>query len=276
MRTGLLASKCYSLVTIDTLFRERFRAALVVRFLLLLLVCWMPARLKADSVSVTITVDNSYGFGFGNQNGIYPGQYYGGVDNCYANQIFGSPCYVFVSPDGTVTDTGPEIYNVTAGSNDYIYIVAWSDDQADQGAIASFTDNTTGTTVTTTPAWPWEVFATGTNWAPNCSGTGAHGPPLTGFPYAISNQILVANANAGTPGLSSVGWVNASGGPNGSLYFGGYGNGYNNFNYPFAAPACIGFGSTWMESRPRTDQRQLQPIFLGQRFGLLFHSELFA
>ena len=181
---------------------------------MLALMFWMPAsHLLADSVTVTITVDNGYGFGFGDQNGIYAGQYYGGVDNCLASQIFGSPCYVFVPPDNPTanTDTGAEIYNITAGANDYIYIVAWSDDSQLQGAVASFTDNNTSVTVTTSPAWPWQVYATGTNWQPNCTSTGAHGPPLTGFPYAINNQISVANASAGGPG-TSVTWVNNTGG----------------------------------------------------------------
>lgn len=231
----------------------------------LLIALTLPARLLGDSVTVTITVDNGYGFGFGDRNGIYAGQYYGGVDNCTAAQIFGSPCYVFVPPDGTVTDTGPEIYNITAGSGDYIYIVAWSDDQADQGTVASFTDNTTATTVTTSPAWPWQVFATGINWQPNCSGVGAHGPPLTGFPYAINDQIAVANASGGAPGATSVGWVGANGVTNGSLYFGGYGNSYNKFNYPYPVPACIAVGSTWYGVRPGTYQRQLQPFRMGQR-----------
>jgi hypothetical protein len=55
----------------------------------------------ADSLTVTITVDNGYGFGFGDVNGIYSGQYYGGVDNCTAGQVLDSHCYVFQSPDGT-------------------------------------------------------------------------------------------------------------------------------------------------------------------------------
>jgi hypothetical protein len=217
--------------------------------------------LQADSVTVTITVDNGYGFGYGDSNGIYAGQYYGGIDNCYSSQIFGSPCYVFVSPDNPqgATDTGAEIYNITAGSNDYIYIVAWSDDSSLQGAVAAFTDNTTATTVTTSPAWPWQVFATGTNWAPNCNSTGAHGPPLTGFPYAISNQIAVANASAGGPG-SSVTWVNNTGGPNGRLDFSGQ---YNGNAYYYAPPACIASGALWMEYNPDPGNPACNPFVWG-------------
>src|SRR5581483_3355954 len=78
-----------------SIFANRFN-----RVLLLALLFCLPANLlKADSITVTITVDNGYGFGFGDQNGIYAGQYYGGVDNCQSYQIFGSPCYVFSPPD---------------------------------------------------------------------------------------------------------------------------------------------------------------------------------
>jgi hypothetical protein len=217
---------------------------------------------KADSVTVSITVDNGYGFGYGDQNGIYTQQYYGGLDNCTAAEIFGSACYNFVPPDGTVPDTGPEIYNITASSSDFIYIVAWSDDAVAQGAVASFTDNDTGTIVTTSPAWPWQVFATGINWQPDCGGS-AHGPPLTGSPDAINSQIAAANANAGTPGTSSVGWVGANGGANGSLYFGGTGNAYSDFNYEAAVPACIAPAAQWMEYDPEPTNPNCNPFEWG-------------
>lgn len=152
-----------------------------------------PGWLHGDNITATITVDNGYGFGFGDTNGIFPGQYYGGVDNCSAAAIFNN-CYVFVPPDNPNTDDGPEIYNITANWTNYLYIVAWSDDSTLQGTVASFTDHDTGITVTTSPAWPWQVYATGTNWAPDCTNGPQHGPPLTGFPYAINSQIAVANA----------------------------------------------------------------------------------
>ena len=264
MRTRLSEFDCYNPVTMCGFFRERARAG-AVRFaaaLLLALLLWMPAGLlRADSVTVTITVDNGYGFGFGDQNGIYAGQYYGGIDNCTSAQIFGSPCYVFVPPDNPTapTDTGAEIYNITAATNDYIYIVAWSDDYELQGTVASFTDNTTSVTVTTSPAWPWQVFATGTNWAPNCTGSGTHGPPLTGFPYAISNQIALANASAGGPG-SSVTWVSNTASANGRLDFSGQ---YNGNVYPYAAPACIASGSLWMEYNPEPANPACNPFAWG-------------
>ena len=218
-------------------------------------------RAQADSVTVTITVDNGYGFGFGDINGIYAGQYYGGVDNCTAAQIFGSPCYVFSPPDNPAgtADTGAEIYNITAGANDYIYIISWSDDSSDQGAVASFTDNNTGTTVTTSPSWPWQVYGTGTNYRPNCLATGTHGPPLTGFSYAINNQITVANAGSGGPGTTGT-WVDNTGGPNGRLDFSGQ---FNGNTYPFAVPSCINSGALWMEYNPEPGNPSCNPFRWG-------------
>jgi hypothetical protein len=242
--------------------------------LLLTLALALPGHLLGDSVSVTITVDNGYGFGFGDTNGIFAGQYYGGVDNCTAGQIFGSPCYVFVPPDGTVTDTGPEIYTVTANSSSYIYIVAWSDDGIYQGAVASFTDNNTGASVTTSPStlWPWEVFATGTNWQPNCSNPpGQHGPPLTGFAYGINDQIGIANASAGGPG-TSVGWVGNNGwlgsagvAPAGSLINGrlDFSGQFNGNTYPVAVPGCLATGALWMEYNPEPTNASCNPFVWG-------------
>jgi hypothetical protein len=240
---------------------------------------------KADSVTVTITVDNDYGFGFGNINGIYGGQYYGGVANCYASNIFGesgSGCYNFVSPDLTVPDTGPEIYtNISAHYGDYIYIVAWSDDFALQGAAASFVYSGTfgNITVTTSPAWPWQVFATGIHENDGCGTLPPFGPPLTGTFDSINSQIALANAGDGAPGTSSVGWVGVTGADNslanGCLYFNGsqlhynpndY-NEYSEFFYgppvtpnPIAVPACIGAGTQWMEYDPKPTNANCNPF----------------
>ncbi|MGD0259807.1 MAG: HYR domain-containing protein [Verrucomicrobiota bacterium] len=239
------------------------------KILPLLIALTLPARLLGDNITVTITVDNGYGFGFGDVNGIYAGQYYGGIDNCTAAQVFGSPCYVFVPPDGTVKDTGPEIYYVTASSSDYIYIVAWSDDSVYQGAVASFTDIGTGQTVTTSPnsKWPWQVFATGTNWAPNCTGSGQHGPLLA----EINDAITTANASAGGPG-SSVGWVGNNGwagstavAPTGSLINGrlDFSGQFNGNTYPIAVPSCIGSGALWMEYNPEPTNSSCNPFVWG-------------
>jgi hypothetical protein len=192
---------------------------------------------------------------------------------------------VFVSPDGTIPDSGPEIYtNINANPNDYIYIVAWSDDGVYQGAVAKFVDTVTGTTVTTSPnssglassnsLWPWQVFATGTNWTINCDMGRAeqHGPPLTGYPYAISNQIVIANASDGGPG-SSVGWVGNNGwigspsvAPIGSLAHGrlDFSGQYNGNIYPLTVPACIGSsGALMMEYNPEPTNSSCNPFEWG-------------
>ncbi len=235
--------------------------------LLVLIVLTLPARLLGDSFTVTVTVDNGYGFGVGDVNGLYITTNYAGIDNCNAEQITGSPCYVFVPPDDPQgpNDTGPEVYNVLAGANDYIYIVAWSDDGVDQGAVASFTDNNTGVTVTTSPnwRWPWQVFATGMNVVPVCTNS-THGPTLA----AINAAIATANASAGAPG-SSVGWVGNNGwdgdpavAPTGSLINGrlDFSGQFNGNSYPHSVPSCIAAGAQWMEYNPEPTNSSCNPF----------------
>lgn len=103
--------------------------------LLILIALMLPVRLLGDSINVYITVDNGYAFGFGNVNGINAAQFYGGIDNCYPQSVFGPTCYVFVPPDNPGTDPGPEIYNLNVDNpaDVYIYIVAWSDDRGTKG-----------------------------------------------------------------------------------------------------------------------------------------------
>jgi HYR domain len=238
--------------------RIRTSAIGFIRVLILALIFCAPGRLLGDSITATITVDNGYAFGFGDTNGIFPGQFYGGIDNCSPQAIFGN-CYVFVPPDNPSTDDGPEIYNITANWTNYLYIVAWSDDGGLQGTVASFTDNDTGITVGTSPAWPWQVFATGTNWAPNCSNVGAHGPPLTGFKYAINNQIAIADAGSGGPG-TSVTWIGNTATPNGRLDFSGEFNGNIYFD---ALPSCMPPSATWMEYNPEPANPDCNPFSWG-------------
>jgi hypothetical protein len=242
----------------------------------ILITLMLPMRLLGDNISVAITVDNGYAFGFGDVNGINANQFYGGIDNCNAGEVFGGSCYVFQPPDGTVTDTGPELYylnNVPNFANGYIYIVAWSDDAVYQGAVASFSDNDTGVTVTTSPnsAAPWQVFATGTNITPNCNddigpGSGSHGPALSD----INNEIAMANLSAGPSG-SSVGWVGNSGWVGGSAYApGSLDNGrldfsgqFNGNTYPHAVPSCIGSSALWMEYNPEPANATCNPFVWG-------------
>ena len=164
---------------------------------------------------------------------------------------------------------------------DYIYIVAWSDDNDYQGTVASFKDTKTGTTITTSAnsAWPWQVFATGVHI--NGRGVGQPGPDLTGSSTAINNEIATANNNNGVAGTTSVGWVGVNGDANGSvangsLYFGGTGTLYNHFNYPNAVPDCIGSGAHWMEYDPEPYSYNCDPFHWGYRLSLHFHSKLLA
>jgi len=247
----------------------------ILHLFILIALTTLPARLLGDPITVTITVDNGYGFGFGDINGIYPGQYYGGVDNCTAGQVLNNNPYLFGSYDGQIPDAGPEIYKINANTSDYIYIVSWSDDGVYQGTVASFVDDLTGVAVTTSANsfWPWEVFATGKNWAINCvMGPGAqHGPPLTGISYAINNQIALANASAGGSG-SSAGWVGNNGwagstsvAPIGSMVHGrlDFSGQFNGNAYPFSVPSRIGPGALMMEYNPEPTNSSCNPFVWG-------------
>jgi hypothetical protein len=249
--------------------------------LLLALLFWLPATVRGDNIKVVITVDNSYAFGFGDSNGIFAGQFYGGVDNLTAGAIGNNSCYVFVPPDNPVTDDGPEIYNITnANFSDYIYIISWSDDFQYQGTVAAFTDTDNGVMVTTSPTAPspgWQVFATGiitqvpctnsaatfnlvneaqaqTNSPPPCPPSPQRGPPLNGYPSSINSQIALADAAAGPAGSSSVGWIDingstfdSSGLAHGRLDFSGQHNGNSYISSP---PACLGASAIYMEYNP--------------------------
>ena len=83
MRPSMHANDCYNRITIRPSSIRRAATNYTIRLyraLMLTLMLWLPASLlKADSVTVTITADNGYGFGFGDANGIYSGQYFGGI-----------------------------------------------------------------------------------------------------------------------------------------------------------------------------------------------------
>jgi len=240
----------------DGFLRKRVRAGTVgfIGVLMRALILWLPATLLGNPVTVIITVDNGYGFGFGDAKGIYDGQYYGGIDNCSALQI-SYQCY---ESGGSAPDTGPEVYHVDANFDNYIYIVSWSDDHDYQGTVASFTDDNTGITITTSPnpKWPWEVFATGINQLPNCTGSGTHGPLLA----AINDEITTADAGTGGPG-SSVGWVGVNGDASRGLTHGRLDfSGQYGHAYPYSVPSCIGSGAKWMEYNPEPANSSCNPF----------------
>jgi hypothetical protein len=132
-------------------------------------------------------VDNAYVYGFGNVNEITQWgvmQY-----NTSAAAIY---------HDGTGTD-GPEEYFENASLDGYVYIVAWSDKQTYQAAIAVLIKN--GVTVKTIPTSKWEVYATGINKNPGDQW------PVNQTDYDdINDRIQDANDKLGGP-LTSKGWV---------------------------------------------------------------------
>ena len=181
-----------------------------------------PARAQQD-LQVRITADNAYGFGYGKQAAL--ASYFGGIENRVARDIFSC------NPD-----YGIEAYTVPAAAiDDYLYIVAWSDKAVTQGVIAQLSAG--GRTVYT-GIGDWEVFASGADYTPPSPGPG---PALT----EINAQIALANAAAGDPATSSVGWLDAAGGGHGlpdRLDFGDANDGSGNF----PALACLDPRARWM------------------------------
>ncbi len=168
--------------------------------------CCRCERQVSSDVHVVITADNAYGFGYGDVNGI--SNYFGGIENCLAAQIFGCA-------------SGPESYIVPASATagGCLYIVAWSDDAVTQGVIGKFQAASNPNPIFTGQGH-WEVFATGIDFDV-CDGPPAGGPQLNGAPSAINAQIVLANTNTG-PNSSSIGWVGLGGAPGklGELAFG--------------------------------------------------------
>ena len=78
----------------------------------------------------------------------------------------------------------------------------FGDEATYQGVLAQFTDGTD--TIFTSSTTPWEVFATGIDFDPVCSG-GINSPSLNN----INAQIALANSGNGGAN-SSVTWVNLS------------------------------------------------------------------
>jgi len=128
-----------------------------------------------------------------------------------------------------------------------MYLVAWSDDSAFQGTIASFTVGTQS--VSTNPGQGWEVFATGRDLDSNIAGD-----TLTNDAAdiaLINSQITVANAASGGTG-TSVGWVDEtgtlSGGGvgSGALVFGDDNTGGSGGTHPFGSVNGIEDSAQWM------------------------------
>ncbi|NVB42070.1 hypothetical protein G6O69_29880 [Pseudenhygromyxa sp. WMMC2535] len=155
-----------------------------------------------SDIEVVITSDNAYGFGYGTESAM--ANYYGGIENTTAGQIFNC-------------NGGPETYQIPAEAADnasYLYIVTWADSSTTQGVIARFRRDGGlmgfGEDVLTGDEG-WEVCATGSNYNP-----GSGGPSLD----VINTNIVDCNADALSPDTSSVGWVDDVGTEYGAVVFG--------------------------------------------------------
>jgi hypothetical protein len=149
--------------------------------------------LPPSDIEVVITADNAYGFGYGTVDTI--GNYYGGIENTTAGQIFNCA-------------DGPETYEIPGAVADqatHLYIVAWADAAVTQGVIARFarvdTMGEIGDTILTGDEG-WEVCATGINFNP-----GSGGPSL----QLVNEQIALCNVDGLPQATSSVGWVDSTG-----------------------------------------------------------------
>jgi hypothetical protein len=148
---------------------------------------------EPSDIEVVITADNAYGFGYGSIDLI--DNYYGGIENTTAGQIFN--CV-----------EGPELYTIPAEIADnatHLYIVAWADSSVTQGVLGRFRRldglGGFGDAVLTGDAG-WEVCATGIDYQP-----GSGGPPLA----QVNMLIGSCNADALAPATTSVGWVDEVG-----------------------------------------------------------------
>lgn len=148
---------------------------------------------EPSDIEVVITADNAYGFGYGTIDAIE--NYYGGIENTTAGQIFNC-------------GDGPELYMIPAEVADqatHLYVIAWADSSVTQGVLGRFRrtggGGSFGEYVHTGDAG-WEVCATGIDYQP-----GSGGPPLV----QVNQLIGSCNADALSPQTTSVGWVDEVG-----------------------------------------------------------------
>jgi hypothetical protein len=152
-----------------------------------------------SEVNVIITADNAYGFGYGTKTKL--ANYFGGVENEAAGDIFDCP-----------VGTGPEQYVVPAedaNAGGYLYVIGYADKSTTQGVIAKFYRE--GAEPVYTGMGKWEVCATGEDYDP-----GSGGPDRE----TIDEYIARCNAAELDSETSSVGWVDTTGNEHGRLVFG--------------------------------------------------------
>jgi cysteine-rich repeat protein len=180
-----------------------------------------PAGVRAD-IDVAITSDNAYLFGYGDSNAFASS--FGGVINTTSGEIFFCP----PSAGGVETYTIP-----SPAADDYIYVVAWSDDSVSQGLIAQFDGGLNLKAYS--GQGDWEVCATGIDFD-------SSSPPITGGASSINSQITLCNAGTGSPVTTSAGWVGLSGGTAGNLVYGED----NTSGGTFSALSCMDTQARWM------------------------------
>lgn len=152
-----------------------------------------------SEVNVIITADNAYGFGYGTKTRL--ANYFGGVENAEAGDIFDCP-----------VGSGPEKYVVPAedaNAGGFLYIVGYADRSTTQGVIAKFYRE--GAEPVYTGMGKWEVCATGEDYDP-----GSGGPERE----TIDEYIAKCNAAELDAETSSVGWVGTTASAQGRLVFG--------------------------------------------------------
>ncbi|WP_437816617.1 hypothetical protein [Sorangium sp. So ce1078] len=153
----------------------------------------------ATAVSVIITADNAYGFGYGTGDELL--NYFGGIENNLAEEIFSCPI-----------GNGPESYTVpatSANAGSYLYIITYADKLTTQGVIGQFFRE--GAEPVFTGNGAWEVCATGEDYD-----LGSRGPTQE----TINQRIADCNRGDLDPQTTSAGWATTEVSANGHVVFG--------------------------------------------------------
>ena len=183
----------------------------------------------AAPLTGTLTADNAYQLWLGTSTQVTTK--IAEDENCTAGDIFNQP----------------ETVNVpNVAGDEYLYLVAYSDDSDRQGALGQLT---LGSRTLYTGDAPWEVFATGDNLDPGCNG--GSGPPSTA---SIDAQIAIANAGTGSAQTSG-GWVGTTGSSLGRLAV-GEPNDLPGGTYPVVTGISSEARWMWFDSTPPSDAFQ--------------------
>ncbi|WP_437679296.1 hypothetical protein [Sorangium sp. So ce131] len=158
-----------------------------------------PGAGLTTDVNVIITADNAYGFGYGTGDRLL--NYFGGIENLTADEIFTCPI-----------GNGPEAYTVparSANAGHYLYIVTYADMAVTQGVLGQFFRE--GAAPVFTGAGEWEVCATGEDYD-----LGSHGPEIE----TINRHIASCSRGGLDEQTTSAGWVTTADSTHGKVVFG--------------------------------------------------------